>query len=122
MVETAKPLKGDDIAGGPSGSSTPQGGLKGRIDPDNVEGGGTELKGKALLEAAQKRAPNLTQEFIDAYKLTDEEVRSIASGGTPPPPSIGPLHSTDLYLTPGGWQQTPPGVKPEDLGKSQVSR
>lgn len=118
--ETAKPLDVEELAGGPDGSSHPQGGLKGRHDPD-ADGGG-ELKGAALLEAAQKRAPNLSKEYVSAYKLTDEELRNIANGTVPPPPAIGPLHTSDLYLTPGGWQQTPPGVKPEDVGKGAISR
>jgi hypothetical protein len=38
----------------------------------------------------------------------------------PPPPTPGPIHSTDMHYTPGGWQQTPVGVPPEDVGKNAV--
>lgn len=118
--DTGGKLEKNDLVGGPSGSANPDGGLKGRHDPDGVEGG--RLKGKALLEAAQLKAPNLSQAYVSAYKLTDDELQAIADGLVPPPPVIGPQHSSDLYLTPGGWQQTPPGVKPEDVGKNAISR
>jgi hypothetical protein len=35
---------------------------------------------------------------------------AIARGEVPPPPTPGPIHTADMYLTPGGFQQTPPGV------------
>lgn len=69
-----------------------------------------------LFKRAQVRAPSLTEEFVSAYKLSDEVLAGIADGLVPPPPAIGPVHTTDLYLTPGGWQQTPIGVAPADVG------
>lgn len=71
-----------------------------------------------LFKRAQLRAPSLTQEFVDAYDLSDEVLAGIADGLVPPPPAIGPIHTSDLYLTPGGWQQTPIGVKPADVGSN----
>jgi hypothetical protein len=35
---------------------------------------------------------------------------------------VGPVHNVDLHLTEGGWQITPVGVKPEDVGKQAISR
>jgi hypothetical protein len=95
-------------------------GLMGRHDPADSGVGG--LKGDELLAAAQEKAPSLTREFVTAYKLSDDELRMIARGEVSPPPTIGPVHTTDLYLTPGGWQQTPVGVKPEDVGKNAIGR
>lgn len=80
------------------------------LDPDKKESKGD------LFKRAQLRAPSLTEEFVAAYKLSDEHLAGIANGEIPPPPAIGPVHSTDLYLTPGGWQQTPIGVAPADVG------
>lgn len=74
----------------------------------------------ALLAAAQAAAPNLTKEFVAQYKLSDDDLARIARREVPPPPSVGPIRSSDLWLTPGGWQNTPPGVKPEDVGKNSV--
>jgi hypothetical protein len=70
------------------------------------------LTGKDLLAAAQVRAPNLTAEFVSAFDISDEHLRGIATGAVPPPPAVGPVHSTDLYLTPGGWVNVPAGVDP----------
>lgn len=78
--------------------------------------------GDELLAAAMAKAPSLTREFVEAYKLGDDVLAQIARGEVPPPPTPGPLHTADLYLTPGGWQQTPPGVPPEDVGVNQVHR
>lgn len=75
-----------------------------------------------LLAAAQAKAPNLTKEFVATYGLKDEDLAAIARGEVPPPPSVGPIRSSDLYLTPGGWQNVPPGVKPEDVGKNSGRR
>jgi hypothetical protein len=118
--DTGDKLAKNDLVGGPSGSQHPDGGLAGRVDA--VDTGTASLKGKDLLAAAQLKAPNLSQAYVSAYKITDEELRAIADGVVPPPPAIGPLHTADLYLTPGGWQQTPPGVKPEDVGKNAIRR
>jgi hypothetical protein len=46
----------------------------------------------------------------------------IARGEIPPPPTVGPIHNVDLHRTPGGWQVTPVGVPPEDVGKNAISR
>jgi hypothetical protein len=81
-----------------------------------------ELKGDELFAAAKAKAPSLTKEFVTAYKLDDDDLRKIARGEVPPPPTIGPVHNTDLYLTPAGWQQTPVGVKPEDVGSTAIAR
>jgi hypothetical protein len=103
----------------PAAAKAPAG-LMGRHEPADT--GVTELSGDKLLEAAQAKAPSLTKEFVAAYKLSDDDLRKVARGEVPPPPTIGPVHNTDLYLTPAGWQQTPVGVKPEDSGKSAISR
>lgn len=78
--------------------------------------------GNELLAAAQLLAPSLTQEFIDQYGLTDEDLAAIARGEVPPPPTVGPIHNVDLHRTPGGWQVTPAGVAPGDVGKHAISR
>lgn len=75
-----------------------------------------------LLVRAQTKAPRLTAEFVKQYGLGDEELKAIARGEAPPPPTIGPIHNVDLHLTPGGWQVTPVGVPPEDVGKNAISR
>jgi hypothetical protein len=98
-----------------------------RVDPDRIPAEVTpgvtpNAGGSELLAAAQAKAPNLTQEFVDAYGLDDEVLAGIANGSVPPPPAIGPIHTADLYLTPGGWQQTPPGVPPEAVGGNAISR
>jgi hypothetical protein len=81
---------------------------------EDSETGSAESK-SAALKRAQILAPHLTKEFVDAYKIDDETVRGIADGQVSPPPVIGPNHTSDLYLTPGGWVQTKPGVP---LGES----
>lgn len=75
-----------------------------------------------LLKAAQEKAPNLTQEFVDKYGLTDEDLAKFARGELSPPPTVGPEHTVDLHYVNGGWQVTPVGVKPEDVGKDAISR
>src|SRR5215217_1671962 len=79
-----------------------------------------EASSDDLLTAAQAKAPNLTAAFIDQYGLVDEDLKAIARGEVPPPPTVGPIHTTDLHLTSGGWQQTPVGVAPEDVGKNAI--
>ena len=96
-------------------------GLKGRTDATS-SGDVAELRGADLLKAAQAKAPSLTAEFVKTFDLDDEELREIARGAVPPPPTIGPLHTADLHLTPGGWQVTPVGVKPQDVGGTAISR
>lgn len=97
------------------------------VDPDRIPvevtpGVTPDAGGDKLFAAALAKAPNLTREFVDKMKITDEMLAQIARGEVPPPPAIGPIYTTDLYLTPGGWQQTPPGVPPEDVGKNSVFR
>jgi hypothetical protein len=75
-----------------------------------------------LLTLARVKAPSLTADFVKQYGLTDEDLKMIARGEVPPPPTIGPIHNVDLHLTPGGWQITPVGVPPEDVGKNAISR
>lgn len=97
------------------------------VDPDNIRADVTpgvqpDSGGDKLLAAAQEKAPNLTAEFVQAYKLTDQNLADIANGSVPPPPAIGPAHTSDLYLTPGGWQQTPPGISPDEYAAAQTER
>jgi hypothetical protein len=97
------------------------------VDPDNIRADVTpgvqpDSGGDALLAAAQEKAPNLTADFVKAYKLTDQNLADIANGSVPPPPAIGPEHTSDLYLTPGGWQQTPPGITPDAYASAQTER
>jgi hypothetical protein len=93
-----------------------------RIPAEVTPGVSPDAGGDALLAAAQAKAPNLTREFVTKMKISDEMLAQIARGEISPPPAIGPNYTADLYLTPGGWQQTPPGVPPEDVGKNAVGR
>ena len=82
-----------------------------------------EPKGNSkLLAAAQEKAPSLTAEFVQKHGLTDEDLEKFARGELSPPPTAGPEHTADLHYVNGGWQQTPVGVKPEDVGKNAISR
>lgn len=97
------------------------------VDPDRIPaevtpGVSPDAGGSALLAAAQAKAPSLTQEFVTKMGLTDENLGEIARGEVPPPPTPGPIYTTDFYRTPGGYQQTPPGVPPEDVGKNATTR
>ncbi|WP_030487273.1 hypothetical protein [Micromonospora chokoriensis] len=97
------------------------------VDPDRIPAEVTpgvtpDAGGDKLFAAALAKAPSLTREFVDKMGITDEMLGQIARGEVPPPPAIGPIYTADLYLTPGGWQQTPPGVKPEDVGKNATAR
>jgi hypothetical protein len=100
------------------GNAPASDGFKGTDGFDLLDSSKKESKGD-LLKRAQVRAPSLTQEFVDAYSLSDEVLTGIADGLIPPPPAIGPIHTSDLYLTPGGWQQTPIGVAPADVGPNR---
>lgn len=75
-----------------------------------------------LFAEAQKAAPNLTREFVAQYGLDDEWLAKIARGELSPPPTVGPEHTVDLHYINGGWQITPVGVAPEDVGKGQMYR
>lgn len=93
-----------------------------RIPAEVTPGVTPDAGGNKLLAAAQAKAPSLTAEFVAAMGITDEMLGAIARGEQPPPPTPGPLHSADMYLTPAGFQQTPPGVKPADVGGNAISR
>jgi hypothetical protein len=97
------------------------------VDPDRIPaevtpGVSPDAGGDKLLAAAQAKAPSLTREFVDKMELDDETLGQIARGEIPPPPTPGPIHTADMYRTPGGYQQTPPGVPPEDVGKNATTR
>jgi enoyl-CoA hydratase/carnithine racemase len=86
-----------------------------------------ESKGDKF-EAAKVKAPGLTKEFVAKHNLDDEFLEKVARGEEPPPPTSAEVakdaaHTDgELHLTPGGWQVTPKGVKPEDVGKDAISR
>src|SRR6266576_4933914 len=75
-----------------------------------------------LLAAAQVKAKHVDRAFLKEHDLDDEYLEKLARGEEPPPPYTGPNPSVDLHRTPGGWQITPKGVKPEDVGKDALSR
>lgn len=97
------------------------------VDPDRIPaevtpGVSPDAGGDKLFAAALAKAPSLTREFVDRMKIDDETLGMIARGEIPPPPTPGPIYTTDMYRTPGGYQQTPPGVPPEDVGKNATVR
>lgn len=97
------------------------------VDPDRIPAEVTpgvtpDAEGDKLFAAALAKAPSLTREFVDAMGIDDETLGQIARGEIPPPPMPGPIYTTDMYRTPGGYQQTPPGVPPEDVGKNAATR
>jgi hypothetical protein len=69
---------------------------------------------KDVFAAAQAAAPQLTREYVDAFELSDEHLQAIADGSEPAPPIVGPIHTVDRYLTPGGWVSVPVGVDPAE--------
>jgi hypothetical protein len=79
-------------------------------------------KERSALERAQDKAPHLDQEFVNKHELDDDYLERVARGEESPPPYNGPVYVTDLHRTDGGWQLTPKGVKPEDVGKDAISR
>ena len=81
-----------------------------------------EKSGDDLLTLARAKAPLLTAEFVEQFGLVEEDLRAIARGEVPPPPTVGPIHNVDLHYTPGGWQITAVGVPVEDVGKNAISR
>jgi hypothetical protein len=97
------------------------------VDPDRIPAEVTpgvtpDAGGDELFAAALAKAPSLTREFVDKMGLTDEDLGQIARGEIPPPPMPGPIHTADMYRTPGGYLQTPPGVAPQDVGKNATIR
>jgi hypothetical protein len=97
------------------------------VDPDRIPAEVTpgvtpDAGGDRLFAAALAKAPSLTREFVKKMGLTDEDLGMIARGEIPPPPTPGPIYTSDMYRTPGGYQQTPPGVPPEDVGKNATAR
>jgi hypothetical protein len=80
------------------------------------------------FEAAKVKAPGLTKEFVAKHKLDDDYLDRVARGEEPPPPvsaEVAKAPATtdgELHLTDAGWQITPKGVKPEDVGKDAISR
>jgi hypothetical protein len=75
-----------------------------------------------LLAAAQKMAPHVDRAFLAEHGLDDTYLEKLARGEEPPPPYTGPVPVVDLHRTDGGWQITPKGVKPEDVGKDAIAR
>ncbi len=75
-----------------------------------------------LLEAAKLKAPHISREFLAEHGLDDDYLERLARGEESPPPYTGPSHTVDLHRTDGGWQITPKGVAPEDVGKDAISR
>jgi hypothetical protein len=97
------------------------------VDPDRIPaevtaGVSPDAGGDKLFAAALAKAPSLTREFVTKMGIDDETLGQIARGEIPPPPMPGPIYTTDMYRTPGGYQQTPPGVPPEDVGKNATTR
>jgi hypothetical protein len=87
------------------------------VDPERIPADVTtavmpDAGGDRLLAAAQAKAPSLTKEFVSAMGLSEADLGAIARGEVPPPPTPGPIHTADMYITPGGFQQTPPGISP----------
>jgi hypothetical protein len=93
-----------------------------RIPAEVTPGVSPDAGGDKLFAAALAKAPSLTREFVDKMGLDDETLGQIARGEIPPPPTPGPIYTADMYRTPGGYQQTPPGVPPEDVGKNATTR
>jgi hypothetical protein len=75
-----------------------------------------------LWAAVRVAAPNLTPELAATYGLGDDVLAAIARREVPPPPAVGPIRSSDLYLTPGGWQNVPAGVDPSAIGQNKIVR
>jgi enoyl-CoA hydratase/carnithine racemase len=86
-----------------------------------------ESKGDKF-EAAKAKAPGLTKEFVSKHNLDDDYLDRVARGEEPPPPTSAEVAKAaattdgELHLTDAGWQITPKGVKPEDVGKDAISR
>ncbi|MFE7868843.1 hypothetical protein ACFUYE_00625 [Micromonospora humida] len=115
-----KGTHGEDIVGA-TGTVVP-GVNPDRIPAEVTPGVTPDAGGDELFAAALAKAPSLTREFVDKMGISDEQLGQIARGEIPPPPTPGPIYTADMYMTPGGFQQTPPGVKPEDVGGNSVVR
>jgi len=97
------------------------------VDPDRIPaevtpGVSPDAGGDKLFAAALAKAPSLTKEFVKKMGISDEQLGQIARGEIPPPPTPGPIYTADMYMTPAGFQQTPPGVPPQDVGKNATTR
>ena len=77
---------------------------------------------KEAFDAAKVMAPNLTPEFVAEHGLDEDYLAKIARGELAPPPTVGPIQSTDLHFVDGMWVNVPHGVKLEDVGKDAISR
>lgn len=119
--------KDSNKAGGRSGfEALEPGGTVPRYDPDNLP---VEITSHVmpnakdeLWAAVRVAAPNLTPELAATYGLDDDVLAAIARREIPPPPAVGPIRSSDLYLTPGGWQNVPAGVDPSSIGQNKIAR
>jgi hypothetical protein len=111
-----------DAAAAKDVGATGHPGWKGRVGFDATDSDAPALAGEDLIAAARVKAPNLTKEFAEAYGLGDDVLAGIARGEIPPPPHVGPIHTSDLYLTPGGWVSAPPGVPLEQAGSNAIAR
>lgn len=75
------------------------------------------------MAAVQARAPHVDDAFAKKHGLDDDYLTGLADGTIPPPPYHGPDESmSEQYNTPGGWQTTAAGVKPEDADAHQLKR
>lgn len=83
--------------------------------PDTRPDSAADPRSDDVFNRALARAPHLTREFVAEHELTDDDLEAIATGLEPAPPYNGPIKTTELHRTPGGWQVTPLGVQPEDL-------
>lgn len=75
-----------------------------------------------LWAAVRVAAPNLTPEIAEKFGLTDDDLARIARREVPPPPTNGPIRSSDLYLTPAGPLNVPAGVDPAAIGQNKIGR
>jgi len=102
-----------EIAAGQSVEETKiPAGYAGTLGFDELHGEPVAEKRADIMARVSALAPHVTPEFVKAYGISDETLKDIADGFAPPPPAIGPNHTSDLYLTPGGWIQEKPGRTP----------
>lgn len=102
-----------------AGSSAPSAADEVKVDQanrgDNTDQGSDGKPSDGLMARVAKRAPHVDATFVSTYGMSNQDLEDIATGLQPAPPRVGPIHNVDLHRTPGGWQITPKGVKPEDL-------